>query len=79
MAQADKKHFGKGTQGNGAGVGAMTNLDDGVLGENEVLSNRDKTQHSKERGQDGTAIKIEQRQDHAGNRLAPQWTEGSVS
>jgi hypothetical protein len=71
MAQGDKKHFGKGAQGKGSGRGAMTNLDEGILGENQVLSNRDKKQHSKERGQDGNAIKTEQRQDHAGNRLRP--------
>ncbi|MCC6204240.1 MAG: hypothetical protein IT533_04570, partial [Hyphomicrobiales bacterium] len=52
MAQGDKKHFGKGTQGKGSGAGAMTDLDEGAVGENQILSNRDKKQHSKERGQD---------------------------
>jgi hypothetical protein len=46
----------------------MTDLDDLTTGENDILSNRDKKQHSKERGQDGNAIKTEQRQDHAANR-----------
>ena len=68
MAQADKKHFGKGTQGKGSGAGAMTELDKDTVGENQVLSNRDKKQHSKDRGQDGAAIKTEQRQDHSANR-----------
>lgn len=67
MTQGDKKHFGKGTQGKGSGAGAMTELDKDALGENQVLSNRDKKQHSKERGQDGNAIKTEQRQDHSAN------------
>lgn len=67
MARADSKHFGKGTQGKGSGGGAMTELDKDAIGENEVLSNRDKKQHSKERGQDGNAIKTEQRQDHSAN------------
>lgn len=69
MAHADKKHFGKGTHGKGAGTGAMTTTDSEMVGDNQVLANRDKKQHSKERGQDGNAIKTEQRQDHAGNRL----------
>ncbi|GGA77895.1 hypothetical protein GCM10011385_35040 [Nitratireductor aestuarii] len=68
MANADKKHIGKGSQGKGSGSGAMTELDKDTVGENEVLSNRDKKQHSQERGQDGNAIKSEQGQDHAANR-----------
>jgi hypothetical protein len=69
VANGDKKHFGKGTHGKGSGSGAMTNLDDNTVGENGVLSNRDKKQHSKERGQDGNAVKTDQRQDHSANRL----------
>lgn len=68
MAHGDKKHFGKGTHGKGSGVGAMTELEADTVGENEILSNRDKKQHSKQRGQDGNAIKTEQRQDHSANR-----------
>ncbi len=68
MAHSDKKHFGKGTQGKGAGAGAMTDIGEDTVGDNEVLSNRDKKQHSKERGQDGNAIKTEQQQDHSANR-----------
>ncbi len=49
----------------------MTDLPDGVLGENEVLSNRDKSRHSDERGLDGKAVQTEQYQDHAANRQAP--------
>lgn len=68
MAHGDKKHFGKGSQGKGSGSGAMAELDKEAIEENQVLSNRDKKQHSKERGQDGNAIKTEQRQDHSANR-----------
>jgi hypothetical protein len=67
MAQVDKKHFGKGTQGKGDGTGAMTSLPKGLLEENQVLSNRDKKQHTKDRGQDSAAIRTEQRQDDAGS------------
>lgn len=70
MAHGDKKHFGKRSQGKGAGSGALTELDEDQVGENAVLSNRCKKQHSKERGQDGNAIKTDQEQDHSANRLA---------
>ncbi len=71
----DKSH-GQGEQaqrrlgraGQGSGSGAMTELPDGVLPENMVLSNRDKAQHSDERGLDGKNVQTEQYQDHAGNR-----------
>ena len=70
MAQVDKKHFGKGSQGKGDGTGAMTSLPEGMLEENKVLSNRDKKQHTKDRGQDSAAIRTEQRQDDAGTRVS---------
>jgi hypothetical protein len=68
MANADKKHIGAGSQGKGDGGSAMTNLEEDILPENMVLSNRDKAQHSQERGLDGKAIQTEQYGDHAGNR-----------
>ena len=68
MAQADRKHFGKGTAGKGSGAGARTELGEDLVGENQILSNRDKKQHSKERGQDSNAIKTEQEQAHSANR-----------
>jgi hypothetical protein len=37
MAQADKKHFGKGTQGKGSGAGAMPEADGTTVGDNQVL------------------------------------------
>ncbi len=74
MANADKKHIGAGAQGKGDGSGAMTDLDDDILPENAVLSNRDKAQHSKDRGLDSKAVQTEQYHDHAANR---QEDEGS--
>ena len=41
-----------------------------MIGENMILSNRDKSRHSAERGLDSRQIQTEQLQDHAGNRLA---------
>jgi hypothetical protein len=68
MANASKRHAGPGTQGKSSGTGAMTVLPEGVLEENMVLSNRDKSRHSDGRGLDGKMVQTEQFQDHAGNR-----------
>lgn len=68
MANASKKHVGPGAQGKHSGTGAMTVLPEGVLEDNMVLSNRDKSRHSHERGLDGASVKTEQYQDHAGAR-----------
>ena len=72
MANASKKSFGAGAQGKGAGTGAMTELPKEFLGENQVLSNRDKKQHSDARGQDSKTVQNEQLQDSAANRIAPE-------
>ena len=68
MANASKKNMGSGAQGKGDGTGAMTELPEGILEENMVLSNRDKSQHSDERGLDSRMIQTEQFHDHAANR-----------
>ena len=41
-----------------------------TVGENQVLSNRDKKQHSEGRGQDSKDVQNEQLQDNAANRLS---------
>jgi hypothetical protein len=46
----------------------MTELPEGVLEENMVLSNRDKSRHSDERGLDSKTVQTEQFHDHIGNR-----------
>ncbi|MCJ2140261.1 hypothetical protein [Methylobacterium sp. E-066] len=71
MANAGKHGMHPGTQGKGSGAGAMTELPEGVLGENEVLSNRDKAQHDDERGLDSKTVQTEQYQDHAANKTGP--------
>lgn len=71
MANASKTHIGEGSQGKKSGTGAMTHMDLSKIGENDVLSNRDKAQHTRERGLDGATVKSEQYQDHAGNRITP--------
>ena len=69
MANASKNSIGPGAQGKQSGTGAMTDLPDGILPENMVLSNRDKSRHTDERGLDSKYVQTEQYQDHAGNRL----------
>jgi hypothetical protein len=72
MAHASRKNVGKPDKGKGSGSGARTQLKEGMLGENDVLSNRDKKQHSHDRGLDEKAVKTEQYQDHAANRRPPK-------
>src|SRR3954463_13735403 len=77
MANASKKHMGSGMQGKGDGTGALTELPEGILEENMVLSNRDKSQH--ERGLDSRAVQTEQFSDHAANRRSFEGRMGSGS
>jgi hypothetical protein len=74
MANASKKSMGQALQGKRDGSGAMTSesIADGLLGENQILSNRDKSQHSGERGLDSKFVQSEQRQDHAANQEIPK-------
>ena len=66
MANASKKHMGPGAQGKGDGTGSLTN--EPAVPENMVLSNRDKKQHSDDRGQDSKWVQTEQRRDHELNQ-----------
>jgi len=52
MPKGDRKHFGAGSQGKRSGSGAMTDLQRDLAGENSVLSNRDKSRHTDQRGQE---------------------------
>ncbi|MCJ9752092.1 hypothetical protein MOV61_15345 [Neorhizobium sp. BETTINA12A] len=70
MAKASSKRMGAGTQGKSSGNGAMTNIDKRTLPENKVLSNRDKAQHSRERGLDSKMVQTEQFHDHEANHLS---------
>jgi hypothetical protein len=46
----------------------MTEVDEQLLGENVVLSNRDKAQHGDGRGLDSKFVQVEQHQDTVANR-----------
>jgi hypothetical protein len=67
MANASSKKMGAGTQGKGDGSGAMSTRGDGIP-ENAVLSNRDKAQDSRERGQDSRWLATEQHFDSSANQ-----------
>ncbi|WP_435170766.1 hypothetical protein [Falsirhodobacter sp. 1013] len=69
MAHADNKKFGGHVQGKGDGTGAMSEIEPEDLEANEVLSNRDKSQDTKDRGQDSRNNQTEQIEDHVGNRI----------
>lgn len=69
MANASSKHIGSGSQGKSSGNGAMTDIDKAILPDNMVLSNRDKAQHSRERGLDGKTVRNEQFHDNETNHL----------
>jgi hypothetical protein len=83
MANAGK-HMGPGAQGKRSGTGALTELPEGILEENMVLSNRDKSRHSDERGLDSATVQTEQYRDHARNHrnfedLESRRSEGTSS
>jgi hypothetical protein len=69
MSKGGKKQVGAGAQGKGAGAGANSEIQKEKIGDNMVLSNRDKSQHSDQRGMDSKHIQSEQLQDHSANRL----------
>jgi hypothetical protein len=72
MADASKK-MGAGAKGKGSGSGALTDMPEHLLKDNQVLANRDKKGRSKRedvdtRGQDGKWLQSEQRKDSEANR-----------
>lgn len=69
MAHASKKHMGAGAQGKSDGSGALTDALKEQIPENMVLSNRDKSRHSGQRGLDSKQVQNEQMQDHPANRM----------
>lgn len=71
MAKASRHNMGAGAKGKGAGVGAMTDAPEGMIEENMILSNRDKSQHTGERGYDSKRIQTEQMQDQPYERSEP--------
>ena len=69
MANANHHKIGSGTQGKGAGVGAMTDVDLEKIPDSGILSNRDKSQHPSDRGLDGKGTQTDELRDHAMNHM----------
>ena len=67
-AKGKSKDSGKGTGAKGDGTGAMSSTSRAMVGDNVILSNRDKAQESRTRGADSRFIMNDQRQDQAHNR-----------
>ena len=63
MANANHKKLGEGVHHKGSGSGAMTEVPGNKIGDNEVLSNRDKSRRPDSQGLDGREIQNEQLQD----------------
>ena len=72
MANASRNRIGPGAQGKSSGAGASTDIEKDKIAENMILSNRDKKQHSDQRGADSKEIQSEQLQDHPANRIPPE-------
>jgi hypothetical protein len=68
MANANHKKLGEGIHHKGAGTGAMTEVPGNKIGDNEVLSNRDKSRRPDSQGLDGREIQNEQLQDQVHNQ-----------
>lgn len=68
MADANHKKFGATHQGKGDGSGAMSIIEPEDVEDGAVLSNRDKAEDSKGRGQDGKANLTRQHKDHPAGR-----------
>ena len=71
MANASHKHIGVGSGGKHSGTGAMTDMPEGALPENMILSNRDKQLHPEGRGLDSKRIQTDQLREHAANQNPP--------
>jgi len=80
MANADRKSFGAGQQdqGKGDGTGGMSPADIDTPLPSEVLSNRDTSQHSDQRGLDSSFVQTQQLHDHVGNQSSDQDTAGDT-
>lgn len=70
MANASHKKLGAGLGHKGSGSGAMTEVPGDKIGENDVLSNRDKSHRPDSRGLDSREIQNEQMQDQVHNQQA---------
>ena len=80
MANASSKKFGAGQQdqGKGDGSGGMSPLDPDTPLPTEVLSNRDTSRHSDQRGLDSRHVLNEQGHDNVASHAPGQGEAGDV-
>ncbi|HRO14178.1 MAG TPA: hypothetical protein PLL33_03880 [Paracoccus sp. (in: a-proteobacteria)] len=80
MANASSKKFGAGQQdqGKGDGTGGMTPEELDALPRTEILSNRDTSRHSEQRGLDSRHVQTQQHHEHVGNHAAGAGEPGPV-
>ncbi|WP_195759867.1 hypothetical protein [Paracoccus sp. S-4012] len=80
MANASSKKYGPGQQdqGKGDGTGGMSPADVEALPDNEILSNRDTSRHSEQRGLDSRHVKSQQHHDHVGSHAPGEGAAGDV-
>lgn len=81
MANASRKKFGPGQQdqGKGSGEGGMTPADIEALPDNEVLSNRDTSRHSDQRGLDSRHVHTQNLHEHVDNHAAGKGEPGKAA
>lgn len=80
MANASSKKFGPGQQdqGKGDGTGGLSPADIEALPDNEILSNRDTSRHSDQRGLDSRHVKSQQHHDHVASHAPGEGAAGAV-
>ena len=80
MANASSKKFGAGQQDQdkGDGSGGMSPLEPDTPLPSEVLSNRDTSRHSDQRGLDSRHVKNEQRHEHVASHAPGRGAPGDV-
>lgn len=81
MANASSKKFGPGQQdqGKGDGTGGMAPDDIEALPPNEILSNRDTSRHSEQRGLDSRHVQTQQFHEHVANHEPGDGEAGDVA
>lgn len=80
MANASSKKFGAGQQdqGKGDGTGGLSPMEPETVLPVEVLSNRDTSRHSDQRGLDSRHVKNEQGHEHIANHAPGAGEAGPV-
>lgn len=80
MANASSKKFGAGQQdqGKGDGSGGMAPAEVETVQTTEILSNRDTSRHSDQRGLDSRHVQNEQGQEHVANHVPGAGEAGTV-